>query len=359
MPTRARGAAPGRPDAGRRPAELRPPGGRRPRRLRRRGRGCLDGGHRPQGRRRRRHPVPALPQADRPGRGRLHRPTSTSSIEAADEAVATLEPWPAVVAFLEAFVRYAQSKRTFLNELREAFEKHPNLKLASRERIDEATARVIERAQRAGVRPARCRGGRRDPAARPDVHEPHHHPRTDDAPAAHDPRRPAPTGTCRLLTLSRRARSCRRPDRSRSSTPCAAAAPPRPPRSFSSTWLRRAPKSAGPYRPCRPCRPSCLPCWRPRSATLRTPTARPGGSFSYAVPSTVAMVYLALDLSSSTGGDNRSVRPPRWPDLRSRPAPPPDRSVASRPSSRRRARGTRRSRRRRRRTGIRIRSTRS
>jgi AcrR family transcriptional regulator len=72
-------------------------------------------------------------------------------VEAADEAVATLEPWPAVVAFLEAFVRYAQSKRTFLNELREAFEEHPDLKLASRERIDEATARVIIRAQDAGV----------------------------------------------------------------------------------------------------------------------------------------------------------------------------------------------------------------
>ncbi len=31
---------------------------------------------------------------------------------------------------------YAQGKRTFLNELREAFEKNPDLKLASRERID-------------------------------------------------------------------------------------------------------------------------------------------------------------------------------------------------------------------------------
>jgi AcrR family transcriptional regulator len=72
-------------------------------------------------------------------------------VDAADEAVKTLDPWTAVVAFLEAFVRYAQSKRTFLNELREAFEEHPDLKLASRERIDGATSRVIRRAQEAGV----------------------------------------------------------------------------------------------------------------------------------------------------------------------------------------------------------------
>ena len=72
-------------------------------------------------------------------------------IQTAEEAVATLEPWPAVVAFLEAFVRYAQSKRTFLNELREAFEEHPDLRLASRERIDYATDLVIRRAQDAGV----------------------------------------------------------------------------------------------------------------------------------------------------------------------------------------------------------------
>jgi AcrR family transcriptional regulator len=72
-------------------------------------------------------------------------------VQTAEDAVATLEPWPAVVAFLEAFVRYAQSKRTFLNELREAFEEHPDLKLASRERIDAATEHVIRRAQDAGV----------------------------------------------------------------------------------------------------------------------------------------------------------------------------------------------------------------
>jgi AcrR family transcriptional regulator len=72
-------------------------------------------------------------------------------VEAAEEAVDSLGPWEAVVAFLEAFVRYAQSKRTFLNELREAFEEHPDLKLASRERIDAATNLVVRRGQEAGV----------------------------------------------------------------------------------------------------------------------------------------------------------------------------------------------------------------
>jgi len=72
-------------------------------------------------------------------------------VRTAEQAVTDLEPWPAVVAFLEAFVRYAQGKRTFLNELHEAFEKNPELRLNMRERIDEAMDLVINRAQRAGV----------------------------------------------------------------------------------------------------------------------------------------------------------------------------------------------------------------
>jgi AcrR family transcriptional regulator len=72
-------------------------------------------------------------------------------VETARRVVAELEPWPAVVAFLEAFVRYARSKRTFMTELREAFDKDPSLKLRARDRIDEATQLVIGRAQRAGA----------------------------------------------------------------------------------------------------------------------------------------------------------------------------------------------------------------
>lgn len=81
----------------------------------------------------------------------VYRTDVDQLVQAAEEAVATLEPWPAVEAFLQAFVRYAQGKRTFLNELREAFDKNPELKLQSRDRIDQAADLVVGGAQRAGV----------------------------------------------------------------------------------------------------------------------------------------------------------------------------------------------------------------
>jgi AcrR family transcriptional regulator len=70
---------------------------------------------------------------------------------AAEEAVAHNEPWQALVAWLEAFLRYGQVKRTFLNELHEAFDKNPQLKVASRDRINQAVDAVLGRAQQAGV----------------------------------------------------------------------------------------------------------------------------------------------------------------------------------------------------------------
>ena len=72
----------------------------------------------------------------------------------AQDVVATLEPWPALVAWLEAFVQYASTKRNFLTELHEAFEKNPDLRVASRERIEAALSIVLTRAQGAGV--VRC-----------------------------------------------------------------------------------------------------------------------------------------------------------------------------------------------------------
>lgn len=69
----------------------------------------------------------------------------------ANEVAETLEPWDALVAWLEAFVRYATTKRTFLNELHEAFEKNPQLRSASRERIEGALSTVLDRAQAARV----------------------------------------------------------------------------------------------------------------------------------------------------------------------------------------------------------------
>jgi AcrR family transcriptional regulator len=69
----------------------------------------------------------------------------------AESVTATMEPWPALVAWLEAFVRYASGKKRFLNELHEAFEKNPELRVASRERIVSALDLVLTPTQEAGV----------------------------------------------------------------------------------------------------------------------------------------------------------------------------------------------------------------
>jgi AcrR family transcriptional regulator len=81
----------------------------------------------------------------------VYRTDVDTLVRTAEEAVADLEPWPAVVAFLEAFVRYAQGKRTFLNELREAFDKNPELRMNMLERVEGSMELVIGRAQEAGV----------------------------------------------------------------------------------------------------------------------------------------------------------------------------------------------------------------
>jgi AcrR family transcriptional regulator len=69
----------------------------------------------------------------------------------AERAAEELEPWPALASWLGNFVRYARGKRVFLSELQEAFEKNPELKLRSRERINQATALALLRAQQAGL----------------------------------------------------------------------------------------------------------------------------------------------------------------------------------------------------------------
>jgi AcrR family transcriptional regulator len=72
-------------------------------------------------------------------------------VGSADQGLTDLPPWDALEGWLRAYVDYAQTKRTFLNELHEAFEKNPDLKPASRERIGQACDRVLTRAQEAGV----------------------------------------------------------------------------------------------------------------------------------------------------------------------------------------------------------------
>jgi AcrR family transcriptional regulator len=68
-----------------------------------------------------------------------------------ERGLTDLEPGPALEAWLRAYVDYGRSKRTFLNELHEAFEKNPDLKSASRDRIWDASEHVLHRAQEAGV----------------------------------------------------------------------------------------------------------------------------------------------------------------------------------------------------------------
>ncbi len=72
-------------------------------------------------------------------------------VQTSEQVSLDLEPWEALVAFLEAFVQYAQGKRTFLNELREAYDKRPDLKLDMMDRVHRAMDLVVGNAQQAGV----------------------------------------------------------------------------------------------------------------------------------------------------------------------------------------------------------------
>jgi AcrR family transcriptional regulator len=69
----------------------------------------------------------------------------------AENGLTALQPWDALETWLRAYVAYGQSKHTFLNELSEAFEKNPDLKSASRDRIWNASDRILRRAQDADV----------------------------------------------------------------------------------------------------------------------------------------------------------------------------------------------------------------
>ena len=81
----------------------------------------------------------------------VYRTDVDTLVATAERVTAELEPWPAVVEFLEAFVRYAQGKRTFLNELHEAFDKNPDLRTDMVGRVRGAAQLVVGRAQEAGV----------------------------------------------------------------------------------------------------------------------------------------------------------------------------------------------------------------
>jgi AcrR family transcriptional regulator len=81
----------------------------------------------------------------------VYRDDVDTLVGVADRGLADLDPWEAIEAWLRAYVDYGRAKRTFLNELHEAFEKNPDLKPASRDRIFAACEKVLTRAQDAGV----------------------------------------------------------------------------------------------------------------------------------------------------------------------------------------------------------------
>ena len=72
-------------------------------------------------------------------------------VGSAEARLTELEPWAALEAWLLAYVDYGRTKRVFLNELHEAFEKNPDMKVASRDLITVAADRVLKRAQEAGA----------------------------------------------------------------------------------------------------------------------------------------------------------------------------------------------------------------
>ena len=81
----------------------------------------------------------------------VYREDVEGLVTLAADLAGTTEPWPALAAWLEGFVRYAQAKRTLLTELHEAFEKSPDLAIQLRDRITGAAGSVLTRAQVAGV----------------------------------------------------------------------------------------------------------------------------------------------------------------------------------------------------------------
>ncbi|HWF16980.1 MAG TPA: helix-turn-helix domain-containing protein [Acidimicrobiales bacterium] len=71
--------------------------------------------------------------------------------ETAQRVATELEPWPAVEAFFDAFMRYARTKKTLLDELHQAFEKKPDLRSRARGLLESSFDLVIDRAKDAGA----------------------------------------------------------------------------------------------------------------------------------------------------------------------------------------------------------------
>lgn len=81
----------------------------------------------------------------------VYRDDVDELVAAAERAAAELDPWGALASWLEGFVNYARNKKVLIAELQETFERQPELKVQSRERINAAMSAALVRAQAAGV----------------------------------------------------------------------------------------------------------------------------------------------------------------------------------------------------------------
>ena len=70
---------------------------------------------------------------------------------AAEQAAAEPDAFEGLALWLRAFVRYAETKRVLLNELHEAFERNPDLRVQLRERMRAAAERALAPARTAGA----------------------------------------------------------------------------------------------------------------------------------------------------------------------------------------------------------------
>ena len=125
----------------------------------------------------------------------VYRDDVDQLVGAADRGMAELGPWAAVEAWLRAYVDYGRAKRTFLNELHEAFEKNPDLKPASRDRIWAACNRVLHPSPGGGTSPLGHRRPGLDAAGVAHVHEQHAQRRAGRPVAGDGARRAATSGS--------------------------------------------------------------------------------------------------------------------------------------------------------------------
>jgi len=72
-------------------------------------------------------------------------------VSAADKAESMPDAFEGLRLWMRAFVRYTDTKRVLFNEMHEAFERDPNLRVQLRERLSSAATRVLRRAQDSGV----------------------------------------------------------------------------------------------------------------------------------------------------------------------------------------------------------------